>query len=187
MGLFPGGDGEESTCNAGDPASIPGSGRSPGEENGYTLQYSCLGNPWTEEPGRLHTVHGAAESETTEQLTLSLQASRYRPSASPLLPPNRISQIYLFTLHIPTANTRVQVANIWYLKSLLFNFQISTSHSSGAHRTIFFFFFFFLNPYTLQWEHGVLTTGPPRKSLSHLFNMQIKGPLLKASNGFPPP
>ena len=32
--------GEESTCNAGDPGSIPGSGRSPGEELGYPLQYS---------------------------------------------------------------------------------------------------------------------------------------------------
>ena len=31
-------------CNAGDPASIPGSGRSPGEENGNPLQYSGLEN-----------------------------------------------------------------------------------------------------------------------------------------------
>ena len=37
-------DGKESTCNAGDPDSIPGSGRSLGEGNGYPLQYSCLGN-----------------------------------------------------------------------------------------------------------------------------------------------
>ena len=38
---FPGGSvGKESTCNAGDPGSIPGSGRSPGEGNGYPLQYS---------------------------------------------------------------------------------------------------------------------------------------------------
>ena len=42
---FPGGsDGKESTCNAGDPGSIPGSGRSPGEGNGYPLQCSCLEN-----------------------------------------------------------------------------------------------------------------------------------------------
>ena len=34
-----------SACNAGDPGSIPGSGRSPGEENGNPLQYSCLENP----------------------------------------------------------------------------------------------------------------------------------------------
>ena len=42
---FPGGaDGKEPTCSAGDPDSIPGSGRSPGEGNGYLLQYSCLEN-----------------------------------------------------------------------------------------------------------------------------------------------
>ena len=32
-------------CNAGDPGSIPGSGRSPGEGNGNPLQNSCLENP----------------------------------------------------------------------------------------------------------------------------------------------
>ena len=48
------------SANAGDAGSIPGSGRFPGEGNGNPLQYSCLGNPRTEEPGRLHTVHGVA-------------------------------------------------------------------------------------------------------------------------------
>ena len=43
---FPGGsDGKESTCNAGDAVSIPGSGRASGEGNGYPLQCSCLENP----------------------------------------------------------------------------------------------------------------------------------------------
>ena len=37
-------DGKESTCNAGDSGSIPGSGRFPGEGNGYPLQYSYLEN-----------------------------------------------------------------------------------------------------------------------------------------------
>ena len=37
-----GSSGKESACNAGDLGSIPGSGRSPGEGNGYPLQYSCL-------------------------------------------------------------------------------------------------------------------------------------------------
>ena len=42
---FPGSsDGEESACNAGDPGLNPGSGTSPGEGNGYLLQYSCLEN-----------------------------------------------------------------------------------------------------------------------------------------------
>ena len=55
---FPGGsDGEESTCNAGDPASIPGSGRSPGEGNGYPLQYSCPENSMDRGAWRV-TVHG---------------------------------------------------------------------------------------------------------------------------------
>ena len=38
-------DGKASAYNAGDPGSIPGSGRSPGEEDGNPLQYSCLENP----------------------------------------------------------------------------------------------------------------------------------------------
>ena len=42
---FPGGsDGKASARNAGDPGSIPGLGRSPGEGNGNPLQYSCLEN-----------------------------------------------------------------------------------------------------------------------------------------------
>ena len=40
---FPAGSvGQKSACNAGDPGSIPGSGRSPGEGNGNPLEYFCL-------------------------------------------------------------------------------------------------------------------------------------------------
>ena len=53
----PGGsNSKESACNAGDPDSIPGSGRSPGKGNGNLLQYYCLENPWTEEPGRMQSM-----------------------------------------------------------------------------------------------------------------------------------
>ena len=45
MGLPGGSDGKGSACNAGDPGSIPGLGRSPGEGNGSTLQCSCRENP----------------------------------------------------------------------------------------------------------------------------------------------
>ena len=44
-GLPGGSDGKESTCDAGNPGSIPGSGRSPGGGTGNPLQYSCLENP----------------------------------------------------------------------------------------------------------------------------------------------
>ena len=58
-------DGKESACNEGDPGSTPESGRSPGEGNGNTLQYSCLENsmdrPW-----------GRKELDMTEQLPPSL-------------------------------------------------------------------------------------------------------------------
>ena len=60
----PGGsDSKESTCNAGDPGSIPGSGRSPGEENGYPFQYSCLEN-FMDKGAWWATVHGVAKSQT---------------------------------------------------------------------------------------------------------------------------
>ena len=43
---FPGGsDSKASAQNAGNPGSVPGLGRSPGEGNGNPLQYSCLENP----------------------------------------------------------------------------------------------------------------------------------------------
>ena len=61
---FPGGsDGKASAYNAGDPGSILGLGRSPGEGNGNPLQYSCLENPMDREAW-LATVHGVAKSWT---------------------------------------------------------------------------------------------------------------------------
>ena len=49
-------DGKESVCIAGDLGLILGSGRSPGEGNGYLLQHFCLDNSLTEEPGRLQST-----------------------------------------------------------------------------------------------------------------------------------
>ena len=61
---FPSGSvGKESACNAGDPGSIPGLGRSPGEGNGNPLQYSCLENPM-DGGARPDTVHGIEKSQT---------------------------------------------------------------------------------------------------------------------------
>ena len=53
--FYSGSDGKESTCNAGDEASFPGLGRSPGE---YPLHYSGLGNSMD------YIVHGVSKSST---------------------------------------------------------------------------------------------------------------------------
>ena len=67
---FPGGsDGEEPACNVGDLGSISGSGRYPGEGNGYPLQYSCLENPMDREAWWA-TVHGVTKSQTLLTNTL---------------------------------------------------------------------------------------------------------------------
>ena len=58
MGLPCGSAGKEFTCNARDLGSIPGLGRSPGEEKGYPLQYSALENFLD------CIVHGVAKSWT---------------------------------------------------------------------------------------------------------------------------
>ena len=63
---FPSGlDSKESTRNSGDLGSIPGSGRSPGEGNGYPLQYFCLEYPM-DRGAWWAIVHLVAESDTTE-------------------------------------------------------------------------------------------------------------------------
>ena len=60
-GDFPGGSVVKNRpADAGDLGSIPGSGRSPGEGNGYLLQYSCLGNP-TDRGAWWATVHRVAK------------------------------------------------------------------------------------------------------------------------------
>ena len=55
--------GKESTCNAGDTGSDPGSGRSPWEGHGNLLQYACLENSM-DRGAQWATVHGVAKSQT---------------------------------------------------------------------------------------------------------------------------
>ena len=61
---FPGGsDCKASVYNAGDPGSVPGLGRSPGEGHGNPLQYYCLENPM-DRGAWYATFHGVAKSWT---------------------------------------------------------------------------------------------------------------------------
>jgi len=66
MGFSGGSDNKASACNA----NFPALGRYPGEGNGYPLQYSCLENYMTEEPGR-YSPCGHKDLDMTEQLTNS--------------------------------------------------------------------------------------------------------------------
>ena len=68
---FPGSsDGKETACSVGNPGSIPGLRRSPGEGKGYPLQYSCLENSM-ERGAWWVTVHGVTKTLT--------QLSNYHP------------------------------------------------------------------------------------------------------------
>ena len=69
-------DGKESTCNVGDLGLIPGLGRSPGEGNGYPLQYSCLENPHGQRSLAGYGPWGWEESDATEQLSTTLHITQ---------------------------------------------------------------------------------------------------------------
>ena len=61
--LLDGSEGKETACNAGDPGTILGSGRSPGEGNANPLQYSCLENS-IDRGASWATIHGVTKSWT---------------------------------------------------------------------------------------------------------------------------
>ena len=67
---FPGGSvAENLPASAGDSGSIPGSGRSSGEGNGNSLQYSCLGNPMDRGVWWGYHPWGCKESDTTKNVS----------------------------------------------------------------------------------------------------------------------
>ena len=71
LGFSGGLEGKESACKAGDLDLIPGLGRSPGEGNGYPLQYSCLENPTDQRSLAGYSSQGCKESDMIERRTLS--------------------------------------------------------------------------------------------------------------------
>ena len=77
-------------ANAGDKrhvSLIPGSGRSPGGGHGNSLQYYCLENPWTEEPGRLQSVGSQKVRHDLKRLNTHILISTvYHHSHHPIWP-----------------------------------------------------------------------------------------------------
>ena len=63
-------EGKESTCNAGDPGSIPGSERSSGKGNGYPLPYSCVENSVDRGAWRAKSL-GSQRIEPLTHITIS--------------------------------------------------------------------------------------------------------------------
>ena len=81
MGSSSSSDGKEPNCNSGDLGSIPGWGRSSGEGNGYSLQYSCLESPMDSRAWwATYSPWGHKESDTTEWLTLEDIRLKYQDS-----------------------------------------------------------------------------------------------------------
>ena len=83
---FPGWpDGKGFTCNAGDLASIPGLGRSPGGGYGNPLKYSSLENPHGQMKLAGYSPWGYKESDMTEQLSIYLLSTLKRCMPSLLI------------------------------------------------------------------------------------------------------
>ena len=112
---FPGSSDGKSACSSGDLGSIPGSGRSPEEENGNRLQYSCLEDP----TGRgiwQAIVHGVPKSRT--QLREHTQNEAKNNSFKSLQPMEEVDNWF------PLSPTSCQILLIWdpeWTESLFFS------------------------------------------------------------------
>ena len=76
MGFLSGTSCKEFACHAGDPRSVgltPGSGRSSGEGNGNSLQYSCLENPMDREAWQAAVHQDHKKLDTTEHLSRGIE------------------------------------------------------------------------------------------------------------------
>ena len=119
--------GKESACNAGDPGSVPGLGRSPGEGSGYPLQYSCLENSMDIRSLVGYSPWGRKESDTTEQLALALLRFFMR-----YLDKSRVLFFTLKSYIIRILTLKMQMIENCAVKGRCHPFCVSTS-SSALH------------------------------------------------------
>ena len=111
---------KNSPANAGDtgnPGWIPGSGRSPGEGNGYPLQNSCPEIPWTEEPGGL-------QSMGSQRVRLDWAHTHLSLKMNPLV---HVLEIYVFVTFFPSFGALGTFLKVYIL--LLFHMFLSNFQS----------------------------------------------------------
>ena len=157
--LFPricsnfGWDSKASTYNAGDPGSIPGSGRSPGEGNGNPLQYSCLkkSHGWRNLVG--YSPWGHKESDTTEWLHLG--------SLSQWCESNHLI-LCLPLLFLPSIFPSIRVFSnkwaLWVRWPKYWSFSFSTSPSNEYSELISF---------SINWFDPLAVQGTLKSLLQH--------------------
>ena len=126
---FPGGsDGKESACKAGDPGSILGLGRCPGEGHGNPLQYSCLENPmdrgaWWD---TVYEVARAGHDLETKLLLLprSLAFVLDRKKSTPLQEQSRMT-------HLPIRLSQIKASSSFSIKH--HPIQLELQRGRGGH------------------------------------------------------
>ena len=145
-GFTGGSDSKECVWQSRTPGSIPGLERVPGEGNGNPLQYSCLGNPMDKKTW-CTTVHGIAELDATESLSLSQCGIQW----------GELHGTYVLWTQPGDFDLTFSSAIDMRCDTCLFIYLIAPGLSWGMCDLV-------LRPQIesgpLRWEHGVLVTGP---------------------------
>ena len=116
---FPGGsDGSLSVCNAGDPGSIPGLGRSPGEGNGSPLQYSCLQQQQFLMGCTVHRIHSTLN-------IISISSPKERTKAKGQPDPHCAGETAVATAVTSWCCSPIPLSWIYFLLYILYGLQIS--------------------------------------------------------------
>ena len=115
-----------SAYNVGEPGSIPGLGRSPGEENGNPLLYSCLENPMDGQRSLVgYSPRGHKESDTTERLHFHFEVTKEKI----LLPAEKGMKQSLF-LKLPLSSRKWPGSNISGLGNTLSSYSTELSDTN---------------------------------------------------------
>ena len=101
MGFAGGSNGKESAHHAGDPGSIPGSGRLPGGEHGNSLLYSCLENPRGQRSLAGYSPWGHKEADTTKRLSQHSTAQHHLSQTPEELSSSNLAMFWAASSPVP--------------------------------------------------------------------------------------